>query len=653
MSNEKRFLRSKRLRALLWYTAGGKCQRCGCDLLDNFAADHIIPYSVSKQTNFHEMQVLCHKCNREKGAMQLRKHQEEMLQICDQIKAGVISFRTIVASVTPGGGKSLLPVIAAARLIPKVADAVCWIAPRESLQKQAEEAFADGRYRKFLNHDRVIRSATNEYNPCRGFDGYVTTYQALNADRGTSINAQEFARKRYILFLDEVHHVELDSRTHEAIQPLVDRAAILILGSGTYQRGDGKRIAFLPYQEVQGGVSLNLENLNQANTTVIRYSRRDALVDKAIIPLHFQLVDCRAEWIDKEGESRTIDSLAEAGEDTGDGLYTALNTEYAFELLRRCLDDWKAHKDSNRRSKMLVVAANISSAKRYLEWLKDMNFIAAIATSADTKEAKKAIERFKTHGLNAVDILVTVAMAYEGLDVPAVTHIACLTHIRSTPWIEQMVTRAARVDRGAEALAYEHQLGFIYAPDDQLFQDCIASIQAEQEPFLTERQEKLFNGSDNSSSAQKESKTFVNDIVPLLSAATRERASGINGETLDYEETQRIKTAIESAGLRGISPIQFKRAFEFYHSSQPVSGNSPEFSSLTPSEIEEKLRQSIENYNRRYEGQNNLQPGTLNKEIKARFGKPRKDMTIQELKRVWAWVQENYPVEVAVKLDPI
>lgn len=138
MSNEKRFLRSKRLRALLWYTAGGKCQRCSCDLLDNFAADHIIPYSVSKQTNFHEMQVLCHKCNREKGAMQLRKHQEEMLQICDQIKAGVISFRTIVASVTPGGGKSLLPVIAAARLIPKVADAVCWIAPRESLQKQIE-----------------------------------------------------------------------------------------------------------------------------------------------------------------------------------------------------------------------------------------------------------------------------------------------------------------------------------------------------------------------------------------------------------------------------------------------------------------------------------------------------------------------------------
>lgn len=581
--------------------------------------------------------------------MELRKHQADMLQICDQIKAGVSSVRTIIASVTPGGGKSVLPVIAAARLIPTVADAICWIAPRQSLQKQAEEAFADGRFRKFLHHNHCIRSATNEHNPCRGLSGYVTTYQALIQDRGTRINEQEFATKRYILFLDEVHHAELDRATHEAIQPLVDQAKVLILASGTYERGNSKPIAFLPYQKVQGGVTLNLENLNDPNIAVMRYTRRDALVERAIIPLHFQLVDCRAEWIDKEGEARTIESLAEAGEETGDGLHTALNTEYAFELLRRCLDDWQAHRQQlNRRARMLVVAANISNAKRYLEWLKSIGVIAAIATSADTKEAKKAIERFKTHGRDAVDILVTVAMAYEGLDVPAVTHIACLTHIRSTPWIEQMVTRAARVDRGSGALAYEYQLGYIYAPDDQLFQDCIASIQAEQEPFLPEQREKLRNESGGSGNEQNEPKPPANDIIPLASAATRERASGINGETLDYQETQRIKTAMENAGLLGISPIQFKQAIAFYQSNQPIGDTPAEFNDLTPSAIEEKLRGSIEDHNRKYEGQNQLSHGTINKEIKARFRKSRQDMTIEELKRVWAWVQENYPIKASM-----
>ncbi len=644
MPNNNRFLRSKRLRALLWYTAGGKCQRCGCELPNEFAADHVVPYSVSKRTNFHEMQVLCHKCNREKGAMSLRKHQLEMLQICDQIKAGISDVRTIIASVTPGGGKSVLPVIAAARLIPIIADAICWIAPRDALRKQAEEVFGSGKYRKFLSHNHQIRAATNDHNPCRGLSGYVTTYQALNADRGTHINAQEFATKRYILFLDEIHHAELDKATHEAIAELVNAAKVVIFASGTFERNNGRPIAFLPYKQVEGGFTLDLENLNDPKIHVIRYTRRDALVEKAIIPLHFQLVDCRAEWVDREGESRTMDSLAEAGEDTGEGLYTALNTEYAFELLKRCLDDWQAHRQLNRRARMLVVAANIASAKRYLEWLQkmNMNVVVDIATSADTKDAKKAIERFKTHGINAVDILVTVAMAYEGLDVPAVTHIACLTHIRSTPWIEQMVTRAARVDHDA-ALAYEHQFGFIYAPDDQLFQECIQSIQAEQEPFLREQQEQR-RESGNNGNGQNELRPPVNGIVPLASAATRERASGINGETIDYEETQRLMTAMEKAGISGFSPIQFKQAMALYESSQPIGDTTSEFNTLIPSQMESQLRLCIENHNRRYEGRNKLPHGTINKQIKTRFGKSRDDMTVEELKRVWGWVQTNYPI---------
>ena len=36
-------------------------------------------------------------------------------------------------------------------------------------------------------------------------------------------------------------------------------------------------------------------------------------------------------------------------------------------------------------------------------------------------------------------ILVTVAMAYEGLDAPEVAVVAALTHIRSLPWLEQMI----------------------------------------------------------------------------------------------------------------------------------------------------------------------------------------------------------------------
>jgi len=64
----QRTLRSKKLRALLYYAAEGKCQICGCDLPDDWEADHIEPFSVTKRTNVFEMQALCPPCNREKGA---------------------------------------------------------------------------------------------------------------------------------------------------------------------------------------------------------------------------------------------------------------------------------------------------------------------------------------------------------------------------------------------------------------------------------------------------------------------------------------------------------------------------------------------------------------------------------------------------------
>jgi hypothetical protein len=233
-------------------------------------------------------------------------------------------------------------------------------------------------------------------------------------------------------------------------------------------------------------------------------------------------------------------------------------------------------------------------------------------------------------------------MAYEGLDVPAVTHIACLTHIRSTPWIEQMVTRAARVDRGNRALPYEQQFGYIFAPDDQLFQDCIASIKAEQEPFIKDREERLRRESGGSDRVLEP--IPVASIIPLTSAATRERASGINGEVLDYEETKKILDVMSAVGLGG-SPIQFKMAMEILQSQQSTNQTPLDPTNLTPSQLEEKIKTHIEKYNRRYEGQNKLPFKTLNTAIKRHFGKSRDHMTIEELKQVWAWIQATYPIE--------
>src|SRR4051812_286518 len=116
-------------------------------------------------------------------ARPLRTHQRQVYGLMGAIAAGeAASITDVLAAVTPGGGKSLLPAIAGAHLIKAgIVERICWVVPRDSLRLQAEEAFADPYWRKALSHSLTVRAADNEPDPSRGLAGYVTTYQAIAA----------------------------------------------------------------------------------------------------------------------------------------------------------------------------------------------------------------------------------------------------------------------------------------------------------------------------------------------------------------------------------------------------------------------------------------------------------------------------------------
>jgi hypothetical protein len=131
--------------------------------------------------------------------------------------------------------------------------------------------------------------------------------------------------------------------------------------------------------------------------------------------------------------------------------------------------------------KLLVVAPDQTTAKHYLgvirSWMPaaQSEVVAQLAT-ADTPRAHEALASFRLQP--EPSILVTVAMAYEGLDVPEVAVIAALTHIRSRPWLEQMVARASRVD--VHAGPYEAQRALVFHPDDPLFAQFRHRMETEQ-----------------------------------------------------------------------------------------------------------------------------------------------------------------------------
>ena len=446
-------------------------------------------------------------------ARPLRSHQQLLSNIAEAIASGESEARDILAAVTPGGGKSLLPVLAAAKLLTSgVVDRICWIVPRDSLRLQAEEAFADPTWRAALGHALSVRAAGNRPDPSRGLAGYVTTYQGIAA--APDLHLAEFRRHRTLLVVDEMHHlpaladtdpdaaVQLEqgvddpaSAWSRALLPLLECATVRLLLSGTLERADGKGILWLPYRKGPKARTREVE-LDAPGWAIVGYSRKQALAERAVLPVTFGALDGEASWRDETGVEVGPHRLGgnHPDETTRPALFTALRTGFADALLREAfvaIRDLRARRRGVRGlepgcparglGKLLVVAPDQVAARRYLEvirgWMPaaQAGQAAQLATS-DTPRAHETLAAFRLRA--EPSILVTVAMAYEGLDAPEVAVVAALTHIRSRPWLEQMVARATRVDPNGGP--YEEQRALVFHPDDPLFAQFRRRIETEQ-----------------------------------------------------------------------------------------------------------------------------------------------------------------------------
>jgi len=527
--------------------------------------------------------------------MSLRKHQSDMIAVVDSIIDGS-PIRNILVKATPGAGKSSLPLIAGKLITAGLADGICWICPRRSLQYQGEKNFVDPFFRKLLNHNLKIRVSTNEVNPARGTDGFITTYQAVGVDSYQTI-LSEVSSKRYILVLDEYHHSEADDGSWtKALLPIYNAAKYRVLMSGTMNRGDGKKIAFTEYKDSIAGLVPNLEG--SKDTAVIEYTRKQALAEKAILPINIIFSDGVSTWKSRSG--KVIESKISTDDDkkSGYALYTALKTEYAKELLTLAINHWKEYRKENRNSRLLIIAAGIKQAKEYSGYLAGFALSARIATSDDGPDALKAIKEFKE---GRVNVLSTVNICYEGLDVPAITHIACLTNIRSTPWLDQALARAVRVDPLAGP--YETQQAYVFAPKDKMFVAVKAELEAEQLAAIQKKQSSRFPSSrgESEDGGGFRLEPAPGGIIPLSSVMTGKREM-LLGAT--------------------VNPVAEK----------------------TASEQEAELREAIDAHLGRFAYANRYMKQKLNTDVCRHFGKPRAQMTIKELERCLKHVQVTYPL---------
>lgn len=578
--------------------------------------------------------------------MHWRSHQQDLISLLDRHPGNPVP-RVIGAHIACGGGKSALALIYAHYLKERLrlVDRVCIITPNEALREQmVEDSMPKDKkgqlkfIMRLLPHSLTLYDVANAgLNPSKDGSGYVTTYQSVACDKG-ELHRKEFDRRRYALILDEPHHLAIGGEYHKAMRPLIERAPYLLAMTGTLDRSDRKRIAVFPY-----GDDELVDTSPRSDFHWITYTIEQGMEEGAIIPTEVCHGDGRARWI-KGGEEYEVETLR----DDRDALYAALQTEYANQLLDLGSSGWLRWAKQRPRSKCLVVSSDVKQARRALSHLKGSGIQrVGIATYKEEAEAKTAIRQFKKVGdPDRLDVLVTVAKAYEGLDVPSITHLICLTHIRSRPWIEQMIARSWRHDSGESGT----QRAFIFAPDDADMVRVLGDIRSCQQMAARDVDEDEPSPGDGSDQGTMTEGRPV--LVALGGTLGSIRAADFNGDGLDPQTTMAYLGIIERRDLP-ISPLQL---FEAVNDVRNIPAASPEtdppaWPDLMPSQrlkcLRDDLDAAIKSVGYRMAGTNRENVGEfiarINAEIRRAYG-DREALTESQLRSARQDIGRQYGV---------
>ncbi len=627
---EPRFLTSKRHRAALWYAQNGTCAKCGELLPTDWHADHTTPWHIRATTNLHEMTALCPSCNLTKGgkvlpaSKKLRPWQQEAASAFSNISR---SNAKILIDVVPGGGKGSLPYILAAHVDPTVIHAVCHAVPRLNLRDQA--GTVPSWLREYLMSNGlsipIIRAADNEVDPRRGHNGYSISYQSIFAD--PDLHRREFDRDSFALFLDEPQLIMEQGAWANRMQPLVDRAAALIMMSGTFYRSDRARIPWLPYVKTEDGEVVDFDH---PDWTTIRYSRRDALRDRAILRVDFKYFDAKASLL-KGSDSLEFSSFSELGKDKQEqrsALYAVLNDKGGVEIADNMLCDWRKHRGTNPTAQALIITHSQASARVYISHIQKNypTIDVKLAISEETTSSK--ILRDFRRGVG--DVLVTVGMAYIGMDAERISHIALLTYIRQMSFIVQAISRGVRINSQASAGSWESQYCWVYVPDDPLLKPIIKFIEEEQVLAIVEREE-----------GPPPPPTEKEDIIVFNSGLNgNTRAHELNIVSLTTELTGLCDQVITSQGLN-ISAIQLFEATNAFMGVAPMT-YQPSAPEVGEREREDSMKKALQKTCSTIDAKRGLPWGTTNGIMIRKFNKGRPDMSFRELVAAKTWLVQTY-----------
>jgi superfamily II DNA or RNA helicase len=428
--------------------------------------------------------------------IRLRKWQKQAGDAAE--KAFASGQKIWVTEACTGSGKTIHGVDVARRMFnAKIADLVVVVTPSVATRKGWIRSLREGGFNVTDNPD---------YFGTSDFDALVITYAGR-----AKLEQSLYHRAVYLgihLIVDEYHHAEEDATWGQNVTVLGDKAARIHFLSGTPWRSNGQIAMIASHKNRFGQPYYNGDRVeadfkyqykddlqqpgNDRGTVTVefafqdsQYTSHDGRVEELINPHLSKMPELeREEWItDALASDKRIGRHVRTQHGGVD--YALTSNPLVRDLLDLGCEKLERHRAraGSRVPVLLVVAQSIKEASAIHQYLLNIRDLRSALIVSDRDEASDEITEVQDKAQGGLlDVIVSVGMVSEGVDIPQIKGVVFLSGIMTLLYIIQVVgrlLRRIRVGDGYMDSSVNHLPGFVVAPSAPKLIACAYRIETE------------------------------------------------------------------------------------------------------------------------------------------------------------------------------
>lgn len=423
----------------LYLQSGGRCERCGDTLGEEWDAHHILRHVDGGVTEVTNAVALCKACHREiHRGFKVIKPRGWQVQAIEKFHAS--ESKSFLVEATPGSGKTIFSGLCAKSMLDDgVVDFVVVVVPTKVLKGAKNSGFLGDWHKVGVELTSVLKSGSDWP---QDFHGGVVTYQQLP---NIAAQFETWAKKglRMFFVFDEVHHASEANTWGAKAEQCGDAATRILAMTGTPFRGDNKRISFVRYTE--GGSAIADH----------RYTYRQAVAQGDCREVFFHSDDGVTKYIyQEELQEQTVSTVSDedAGKATA-ALFNPGQSEWLDKVLMKADEALDNYRISDVDAGGIVICrpgAN-DNDDRHLEKvarrLRELTGERAEIITHDDPDAIAKIDSFRN---GATKWICAVRMISEGVDIKRLRVMVMANRPTTELLFRQMVGRVVRVENRSQ-----------------------------------------------------------------------------------------------------------------------------------------------------------------------------------------------------------